>query len=547
VNRPASLTLICLAALAAPLTGQHVQSIVNGAGAGDKFGHALALDIDLDADGGSDWVVGIPGHDIAPNLGGGRVRAYSGKTGATLWTVSGSVLTNLGWAVAGMPDVNGDGRDDVAVSNPLYDSNGLTNNGRVQILSGLNGSVLLTIAGTQNDERMGESLACPGDLNGDGVADLAVGSPYYNVISGFATLFDAGRVRAVSGATGSVLWTASGDEQNLRFGWKVCAAGTYNAGTTPDVVVAAYGTQASAQGIIIGHPEISVRSGLSGNQLGSVIKSPGTALVVAALGDTNLDGYTDVGWANLKTTEQFGFPPTYTYTWSWGIITGPSGDIVEQESSSIAQANIPTAVLPAGDVNRDGARDYALVRAATVEIRSGATQELLWDDVQASGSVGGFAGDLDGDGWDDLILGDPTNSPSGKVDAGRVTLLDTLYLQKDLGFGGPGSAKLAGYGMPLASGQVCDLVLTGAKPNAPALMLFSLAQAPVAFKGGTLVPSGAALFSFALQTSPSGAIPIVGVPGGLGPANIYVQYAIADGAQPFGVALSNAVRLAFLP
>lgn len=79
---------------------------------GSKFGHSVAGLDDLDGDGASDFVIGAPCYKIGGNLAG-FVRVYSGKSGLPRFTIEGNSTTpagpGLGWSVAGMGDINGDG------------------------------------------------------------------------------------------------------------------------------------------------------------------------------------------------------------------------------------------------------------------------------------------------------------------------------------------------------------------------------------------------------------------------------------------------------
>lgn len=117
--------------------------------------------------------------------------------------------------------------------------------------------------------------------------------------------------------------------------------------------------------------------------------------------------------------------------------------------------------------------------------------------------------------------------------------------QTDIGFGGPGNATLSLCGDPLDSGNTANLLLSQAAPNALAMLFLSLGTTPVPFKGGTLV-TVPILVNLSLSTSPSGTVGFP-VPGGSGPLTVYAQFAIADGGQPLGVALSNALEVQFGP
>ena len=81
----------------------------------------------------------------------------------------------FGSAVAGAGDVDGDGRADVIVG-ALQDDNNGSNSGSIRVLSGLDGSVLFSIDGAAADDQLGFAVAGAGDVNGDGHADLAVGT-----------------------------------------------------------------------------------------------------------------------------------------------------------------------------------------------------------------------------------------------------------------------------------------------------------------------------------------------------------------------------------
>jgi len=127
-----------------------------------------------------------------------------------------------------------------------------------------------------------------------------------------------------------------------------------------------------------------------------------------------------------------------------------------------------------------------------------------------------------------------------------LTPESNVVCQADLGFGGPGSLQLSLCGGDLSTGTTADLMLTGALPNGLAWLLAGLVQQPTPFKGGTLVPVPFALV-MPLATDGAGQASILGVPGGGGSYSVVLQALQADGAQPKGWALSNAVRADVLP
>lgn len=81
----------------------------------------------------------------------------------------------FGYSVAGAGDVNGDGFDDFLVGLWQDDVNGV-NSGSARVFSGIDGSVLYTVSGDSAGDAFGSSVACAGDVDGDGLADLVVGA-----------------------------------------------------------------------------------------------------------------------------------------------------------------------------------------------------------------------------------------------------------------------------------------------------------------------------------------------------------------------------------
>ncbi|MFQ5505368.1 MAG: FG-GAP-like repeat-containing protein [Planctomycetota bacterium] len=129
------------------------------------FGNALSNVGDLDRDGVSDLSVGMPWRP------GPSVHMFSGRTGKSLFSVSGSPRSFFGDAVSSVGDVDRDGHPDIAVGAPVDARFGI-DAGSVEVFSGQNGKRLLLFAG-RGDERIGVSLADVGDLDGDGAVDLA--------------------------------------------------------------------------------------------------------------------------------------------------------------------------------------------------------------------------------------------------------------------------------------------------------------------------------------------------------------------------------------
>jgi hypothetical protein len=130
-----------------------------------------------------------------------------------------------------------------------------------------------------------------------------------------------------------------------------------------------------------------------------------------------------------------------------------------------------------------------------------------------------------------------------------VSLLRNLgssSCEPDIGFGGPGDAVLSVCG-DLSSGGSADVLLENAPANQLAFAISSLSFNPTPFHGGWVVPLPPLLL-LNFTTSSEGRVELPGgIPGGYGPADLYLQFVIVDAAQPQGFSISNAVRVRLLP
>ena len=434
-----------------------------------EFGSALAVLDDMNNDGVAELAVGAPGDDSAA-VDAGSVRVFSGIDGSFLCAVYGSgVNDGFGTAVETVPDANGDGWADLAVGAPRDDDVG-TDCGSVQILSARNCSVLSPWAGIAASDELGHALAGPGDINDDGVPDYVVGAP------GNSTVY------ALSGADGSVVWSLTKPpsfglhDVDAMFGSSVEAM--------PDVDGDGRGD------VAVGYPKLSGAWVLSGHDGTTIALYTGAAIdlpvgqiretclgwSLASIGDVNRDGVADLAiGAPLDV-----LPPGHGY-W-FGSATVVSGrwheDWVLAENEHWGEAQ-GWAVSAAGDVNGDGADDYAVgapfIGAGRVRVHSGADNSVLrelWG--QSSGDNHGkslaCAGDVDADGVDDLIVGAPreggASRPGGAWIYSGATGLPLLHFQGSTPFSGFGHA-VAGLGDMNGDGRA-DVIVGAPQGPQPA-------------------------------------------------------------------------------
>lgn len=211
------------------LTNQVIGEI-SGSFPGDFLaGEATIAMGDLDADGAIDVASGAWGYPN--NTAKGQVFLISTAKNAVLRTMEGEAAgDHFGWSLAMLPDVDGDSVPDVMVGAPWW---GVDDRGRAYIYSSATGALLRTFTGSNPNEHLGYSVGSVGDQDGDGVADWAVGAPFY--------FSETGRAVIISGATDAVLANVSGSATGERFGYAFLEVPDLNADGKPEIAIGATG------------------------------------------------------------------------------------------------------------------------------------------------------------------------------------------------------------------------------------------------------------------------------------------------------------------
>ena len=304
----------------------------------DRFGHSVSGAGDVNGDGFDDLIVGAFSDDNN-GTGSGSARVFSGADGSVLYNFDGdSANDRFGISVSGAGDVNGDGFADLVVAADLDGNNGIINSGSARVFSGADGSVLYNFDGDTANNGLGTSVSGAGDVNGDGFADVIVGTEQVD-----SNGFSSGSARVFSGADGSVLYNVDGDSTNGFFGSSVSGAGDVNGDGLADVIVGARGTGA-----------VRVFSGINGSVLytfdgDSSRDSFGTS--VSNTGDVNGDSFADVIVGDYLDDSNG------TNSGSAQVFSGADGSILYNVDGDSGD-RFGASVSGVGDVNGDGVADF---------------------------------------------------------------------------------------------------------------------------------------------------------------------------------------------
>ena len=405
----------------------------------------------------------------------------SSLDGSSGFRLSGAAAGDTaGWSVASAGDVNGDGFDDIIIGARDADPNG-SNSGASYVVFGkasgftanidladLDGTTGFKLSGVGQDQRSGISVASAGDVNGDGYDDMIVGAyrasgtgtdtgaayVVFGKASGFAANID---LSSLNGTTGFRL---SGVNTLDYAGFSVASAGDVNGDGYDDLIVGASradenGQNSGASYVVFGKAsgfaaniDLSTLNGSNGLKLGGAAAQDQSGLSVASAGDINGDGYDDLvvgaqaadanGSFSGASYVVFGKASGFAATLNLSTLDGTTGFRVSGAAAFDFSGN---SVASAGDINGDGYDDL-IVGASSADpsgvTNAGATYIIFGKasgfaaDINPSSLNGtdgfelmgvaaldrsGFsvasAGDVNGDGYDDLVVGAPQADPNG--------------------------------------------------------------------------------------------------------------------------------------
>lgn len=399
----------------------------------DHAGKSVSGAGDVNQDGFDDLIIGATGADASYLILGSAVPSRSEIDAADAKYVGDAALYYVGTSVSSAGDVNGDGFGDVLVGAP--------DAGAFLILGSASPSDRALAAAdavyTEGAERQwaGNSVSSAGDVNGDGFGDVLVGAPYNDEGGTYA-----GAAYMILGGPAPVSLDLSAADakftggENERAGWSVSGAGDVDGDGLDDVAIGApYG---NATYLVLGSPTPGSRDSSAADATYTCGGYLG--LSVSEAGDVNADGFAD-----LVMGAPGGAGAAYLIL---GSVAPVDTKLRAADAQFTGEANNDDAggsVSGAGDVNADGFADllvgatwngdggyaagaaYLVLGSAVPSNRDPSLADAQFTGESGSDFAGvsvSAAGDVDADGFDDLLVGAVYNDEGGS-DAGAAYLI----------------------------------------------------------------------------------------------------------------------------
>ncbi len=481
ITQNVTVTYVGLSDIAAGTGG----FVINGQGASNYSGGSVASAGDVNGDGFADLIVGASGSELPAGRFVGRSYVVFGKSTNTAIDLSAidagtgggfvmngeSPYDSSGFCVATAGDINGDGLADLIVG--TFTGNSVSRSyvvfGKSTAtaidLSGIAGGIGGFVINSQGaSDASGVGVASAGDVNGDGLVDLIVGSTRSGgtgrgyVVFGKSTT-TAIDLSGIAGGTGG--FVINGEAGGDYCGYSVAGAGDVNGDGLADLIIGAMysnpgaGDNAGRSYVVFGKSTTTainlsaITAGTGGFVINGQSEYDYSGRSVASAGDVNGDGLADLivgakdsdpaaGDGAGRSYVVFGKSTTTAIDLS-GIDGGTGGFVINGQGGGNRSG---FCVASAGDVNGDGLADL-IVGAPAAGDGSGRSYVVFGKstttaiDLSAIASgIGGFiingqcsddasgvsvasAGDVNGDGLADLIVGANQSDPAAVSKAGR--------------------------------------------------------------------------------------------------------------------------------
>ncbi|MBE9006066.1 FG-GAP repeat protein [Fortiea sp. LEGE XX443] len=478
--------------------------VINGIDEFDSSGYSVSSAGDINGDGIDDLIIGARGADPNGQYDAGESYVVFGSSSGfevsfNLSSLNGSngfVINGIdefdssGYSVSSAGDINGDGIDDLIIGAFLADPNGQYDAGESYVvfgsssgfgtslnLSDLDGSNGFVINGVDAGDRSGISVSSAGDINGDGIDDLIIGAKGADpngrssagesyVVFGSSSGFEASlNLSSLDGSNGFVI---NGINAGDRSGTSVSSAGDINGDGIDDLIIGAFFADPNGQYdagesyVVFGSSSgfgtslnLSSLDGSNGFVINGVDQYDSSGISVSSAGDINGDGIDDLiigaryadpnGRSSAgESYVVFGSSSGFEASLNLSSLDGSNGFVINGINADDYSG---ISVSSAGDINGDGIDDLIIgAKGADPNGQSfagesyvvfgsssgfGASLNLSFlngsngfvingvDQYDSSGISVSSAGDINGDGIDDLIIGADRSDPNGQSFAGE--------------------------------------------------------------------------------------------------------------------------------
>ena len=479
--------------------------VINGIDNGDRSGEDVSFAGDINNDGFDDFLIGAYRADPNGSDSGETYVVFGNGTGfapsldlSSLDGNNGFILNGIdtgdfsGGSISSAGDFNGDGIDDIIIGANHSNPNGINNAGESYVvygketgfspsldLSSLNGTSGFVLNGIDSGDYSG-SVSSAGDINGDGFDDVLIGANradpngnnsgetylVFGSNTGFGASFELSSLLAVNGGNGASGFIINGIGTSDVSGGVISSAGDFNGDGFDDIIIGAAladpnGSASGESYIVFGSDvsfgasfELSSLNGMNGFVINGIDAEDTSGIVVSSAGDINGDGFDDIligargadpngksgaGESYVVFGSDAGFAPSLNLS----ALNGTNGFVIngveefDQSSRSVSSA---------GDINGDGFDDILIgaYHADNNGVSTGVTYVIFGSDAPFAPSLelsaldgsNGFdingidvsdysgrfvssAGDINGDGYDDIIIGAIGADPDGKTSAGE--------------------------------------------------------------------------------------------------------------------------------
>jgi hypothetical protein len=493
---------------------------ISSSTSGLQLGYAVAAAGDVDGDGYADVLITSYGYGYSFVYYGSTSPSsvsVMGSVPAQLAVILGP-WTIFGWAAAGIGDMDGDGLDDIMISCPICNNfagytyviwgKALTKGGTlimdssswesISVKSNNNGFVIVgggKTTGSLDGDFSGCAVSSAGDFNGDGTPDILIGASSVNLLAGAAyVIFGSSSMPArMNLATLKVSkgFPIYGENSGDHFGNVVSRGGDVNGDGYDDIIIGApFGKLLGTAYVIFGaaaHSAVAV---------GSMPSSMGFACIgtnsysftghsVSGGYDVNKDGYDDI---------VIGAPDTASFTGTYSgvayIVYGQASESNDVSLSKLTTVNTlyarsasSTSVDIIGNISSSAKKYLNMIVGVSYERDTKGETYVFYGNSYAFRSLGNLsdagssagiritgaaigdysgtsvssAGDVDNDGWDDIIVGAPGTAPgTGKAyilygGNGLHSNIELAALTSSQGFSVSGAVPGAGCGYSVSN------------------------------------------------------------------------------------------------